>query len=50
MVENNDKLRSDYYRYFTLRMWGAAGNFDLSLNTDFGEEFIENCICSAMKL
>ena len=29
---------------------GAAGNFDLSLNTDLGEEFIENCIRSAMKL
>ena len=29
---------------------GAAGNFDLSLNTDLGEEYIENCIRSAMKL
>ena len=25
-------------------MWGAAGNFDLSLNTDLGEEFIENAL------
>ena len=49
-VKKNEKLRADNYRYYTRRMWDAAGNFDLSLNTDFGEEFIENCIRSAMKL
>ena len=49
-VQKNEKLRADNYRYYTRRMWGAAGNFDLSLNTDLGEEFIENCIHSAMKL
>ena len=50
MVQKNEKLRADNYRYYTRRMLGAAGNFDLSLNTDLGEEFIENCIRSAMKL
>ena len=49
-VQKNEKLRADNYRYYTRRMCGAAGNFDLSLNTDFGEEFIENRIRSAMKL
>ena len=49
-VQKNEKLRADNYRYYTHRMWGAAGNFDLSLNTDLGEDFIENCIRSAMKL
>ena len=49
-VQKNEKLRADNYRYYTRRMWGAAGNFDLSLNTDLGEEFIENCIRCAMKL
>ena len=49
-VQKNEKLRADNYRYYTRRMWGAAGNFDLSLNTDLGEEFIENWIRSAMKL
>ena len=49
-VQKNEKLRADNYRYYTHRMWGAAGNSDLSLNTDLGEEFIENCIRSAMKL
>ena len=49
-VQKNEKLRADNYRYYTRRMWGAAGNFDLSLHTDLGEEYIENCIRSAMKL
>ena len=49
-VQKNENLRADNYRYYTRRMWGAAGNFDLSLNTDLGEEYIENCIRSAMKL
>ena len=49
-LQKNEKLRADNYRYYPRRMWGAAGNFDLSLNTDLGEEFIENCIRSAMKL
>ena len=49
-VQKNEKLRADNYRYYTRRMWGAAGSFDLSLNIDLGEEFIENCIRSVMKL
>ena len=50
VVQKNEKLRADNYRYYTRRMWGAAGNFDLSLNTDLGEEYIESCIRGAMKL
>lgn len=41
-VQKNEKLRADNYRYYTRRMWGAAENFDLSLNTDLGEEFRKN--------
>lgn len=50
VVQKNEKFRADNYRYYTRRMWGAAGNFDLSLNTDLGEEYIESCIRGAMKL
>jgi len=49
-VQKNEKLRADNYRYYPRRMWGAAGNFDISLNTDLGEEYIVNCISRAMKL
>ena len=50
VVQKNEKLRADNYRYYTRRMWGAAGSFDLSLNTDLGEEYIEGCIRGAMTL
>lgn len=32
MARRNDRLRQDYYSYFTGRQWGAASNYDLSLN------------------
>ena len=48
-ILKEDKWRADNYRYYTGRIWGAAGNFDLTLNTAFGEEYIEMCIREAMK-
>ncbi len=41
-VQKNEKLRADNYRYYTRRMWGAAGNFDLSRKTEVGEEYIDD--------
>ena len=32
MARRNDRLRQDYYTYFTGRQWGVASNYDLSLN------------------
>ena len=43
-IGREDKRRSDNYRYYTGRMWGAAANFDMTLNTDLGAEYIEKCI------
>lgn len=48
-IQKEDKWRADNYCYYTGRIWGAAGNFDLTLNTAFGEEYIEMCIREAMK-
>ena len=48
-ILKEDKWRADNYRYYTGRIWGAAGNFDLTLNTALGEEYIEMCIREAMK-
>lgn len=47
-IRKEDKLRSDNYHYYTGRMWGAAANFDLTLNTDLGEDYIEECIRRAL--
>ena len=48
-IQKEDKWRADNYRYYTGRIWGAAGNFDLTVNTAFGEDYIELCIREAMK-
>lgn len=48
-IQKEDKWRADNYRYYTGRIWGAAGNFDLTLNTALGESYIEMCIREAMK-
>lgn len=49
-IKREDKMRADNYRYYTRRMWGAAGNFDLTLNTDLGEDYIEKVIFELMKM
>ena len=39
-IRKTDKYRADNYRYYTGRIWGASSNFDLTINTDFGIDFI----------
>lgn len=43
-IRKKDKYRADNYRYYTGRMWGASSNYDLTINTDLGMEFIEKCV------
>ena len=43
-IRKTDKYRADNYRYYTGRIWGASSNFDLTINTDFGIDFIEKYI------
>ncbi len=47
-IRKEDKKRADNYHYYTGRMWGAAANFDITLNTDLGVDYIENCIRNAL--
>ena len=47
-IRKEDKLRADNYHYYTGRMWGAASNFDLTINTDMGVDYIETYICDAL--
>ena len=49
-IRKEDKLRTDNYHYYTGRMWGAASNFDLTINTDMGVDYIETCICDALTM
>ena len=47
-IRKTDKYRADNYRYYTGRIWGASSNFDLTINTDFGIDFIEKYIKEAL--
>ncbi len=47
-IRREDRRRADNYRYYTGRIWGAAANFDITVNTDLGTDYIESCIRNAM--
>lgn len=47
-IHREDKMRADNYRYYAGRMWGAASNFDITINTDLGIDYIERCIKNAL--
>ena len=47
-IWKDDKRRADNYLYYTNRMLGAAGNFDITLNTEVGSDYIVKCIENAM--
>ena len=47
-IWKDDKRRADNYLYYTNRMLGAAGNLDITLNTELGSDYIVKCIENAM--
>ena len=47
-IHKEDKRHADNYRYYTNRMWGVAGNYDITLNTELGSDYIVKCITDAM--
>ena len=47
-IRKEDKRRADNYRYYTGRMWGSVGNFDITFNTSLGADYIIKCIKDAM--
>lgn len=49
-IHKEEKMRSDNYHYYTNRIWGSASHFDLTINTDLGFEYIQNCIEYALKI
>jgi cytidylate kinase len=33
LIEKTDRRRSDYYNYYSGKIWGAAESYDLCINT-----------------
>lgn len=49
-IRKEDKLRADNYRYYTGRIWGRAANYDITINTDMGVDYIEKCVTAALSM
>lgn len=49
-IRREDKLRADNYRYYTDRIWGRAANYDITINTDMGIDYIEKCVTAALNM
>lgn len=46
-IMQTDKSRADHYHYYTHKIWGLATNYDITLNTEYGESVIENLLIKA---
>ena len=43
-VTKRDKVRSNYYNYYTTKKWGHLKNFDLTINSDLGIDEVATII------
>lgn len=48
-IRRMDRRRSDNYHYYTKRIWGHSGNYDLTLDTKIGAEAVQEVICHMMQ-
>ncbi len=43
-IHKMDRRRSDNYHYYTHRIWGHSGNYDLTINTEMGTDAVQDII------
>ena len=49
-IRRMDRKRSANYQYYTRRIWGHSGNYDLTVNTEIGSDAVQNLILQALSL
>lgn len=49
-IRRMDRRRSDNYHYYTRRIWGHSGNYDLTIDTSLGAEAIQEIILQTLSL
>ena len=49
-IRRMDRKRSANYQYYTRRIWGHSGNYDLTVNTEIGSDAVQNLILHAQSL
>lgn len=47
-ILTTDQRRADNYRYYTHQIWGHASNYDLTLDTELGEDMVQTLIIKAL--
>ena len=47
-IRKMDRRRSDNYHYYTKRIWGHSGNYDITLDTAISAEAVQEIICHMM--
>lgn len=48
-IEQEDKRRADNYRYYTNQLWGNSANYNISIDTSLGENYVTDLIISALE-
>ena len=48
-IRQTDQHRAEYYHYYTRRLWGSAPNYHLCLDTQMGEDFIQDTIIRSIR-
>ena len=48
-IEQTDRRRADNYRYYTRRIWGMSGNYQMCIDTSLGEDYVLNTVLNLVK-
>ena len=48
-IEQTDRRRADNYRYYTRRIWGMSGNYQMCIDTSLGEEYVLETVTELLR-
>lgn len=49
-IRRVDHRRSGNYHYYTRRIWGHAGNYDMTIDTEIGSNEVQDLICQMLSI
>ncbi len=47
-IQQEDKRRADNYRYYTNKLWGNSSNYNISIDTSLGEDYVSDLIIGVL--
>lgn len=48
-IQSTDQRRADNYHYYTRQIWGHSKNYDLTLDTEMGQDVVQDIIIHALE-